>query len=134
MTAYQMKEVVQEYRRLRAMVPLGTLRTKKDYVRAVEMLDAILDETGEDENHPMAELADTLSVFFEKYEAEQVRIPLAKPESDAMKTVPLFPRYLLPRLRDALADTPAVLVHDPRQCGKMTLARMLGKTLRLLYL
>lgn len=81
MTAHQMKQVVQEYRRLRAMVPLGTLRTKRDYARAVEMLDAILDETGEDENHPMAELADALGVFIEKYEAEQVRIPVAKPEA-----------------------------------------------------
>lgn len=55
MTAYQMKEMAQEYRRLRAVVPLGTLRTKKDYVRATEMLDAILDEIGEDEKHPLAE-------------------------------------------------------------------------------
>lgn len=44
-----------------------------------------------------------------------------------MGTDPLYPRYLLPRLRAALADTPAVLVHGPRQCGKTTLTRMLGK-------
>ena len=73
MTANQMKEVAQEYRRLRAVVPLGTLRTNKDYARATEMLDAILDEIGEDEQHPLAELADALGVFVEKYEAEQVR-------------------------------------------------------------
>ena len=79
MTAYQMKEVVQEYRRLRAVVPLGTLRTKKDYARASEMLDAILDEIGEDEKHPFADLADALGVFVEKYEAEHVRLPDAKP-------------------------------------------------------
>ena len=79
MAAYQMKEVAQEYRRLRAVVPLGTLRTKKDYARATEMLDVILDEIGEDEKHPLAELADALGVFVEKYEAEHVRIPEAKP-------------------------------------------------------
>ncbi len=79
MTVYQMKEVAQEYRRLRAVVPLGTLRTKKDYARATEMLDVILDEIGEDEKHPLAELADALGVFVEKYEAEHVRIPEAKP-------------------------------------------------------
>ena len=60
-------------------VPLGTLRSKKDYARAVEMLDAILDEIGEEEKHPMAELADAISVFIEKYEAEHVPIPAAKP-------------------------------------------------------
>ena len=79
MTAYRMKEVAQEYRRLRAVVPLGTLRTKKDYVRATDMLDAILDEIGEDEKHSLAELAEALGVFVEKYEAEHVRAPEAKP-------------------------------------------------------
>jgi HTH-type transcriptional regulator/antitoxin HigA len=43
------------------------------------MLDAILDEIGEDEKHPMAELADAISVFIEKYEAEHVPIPSLKP-------------------------------------------------------
>ena len=46
---------------------------------------------------------------------------------DAMGDTKLYPRYLLPRLRQALADTPALLVHGPRQCGKTTLTRMLGK-------
>ena len=81
MTAYQMKEMAQEYRRLRAVIPLGTLRTKKDYARASEMLDAIIDEIGEDEKHPLAELADALGVFIEKYEAEHVRVPEAKPDA-----------------------------------------------------
>lgn len=79
MTAQEMKQVAQEYRRLRTLVPLGTLRTKKDYERASEMLDTILDEIGEDEKHPLAELADALGVFIERYEAEHVRIPKAKP-------------------------------------------------------
>lgn len=79
MFANRMQEVIRNYRRLRTMVPLGTLRTKKDYARAVATLDAILDEIGEDEKHPLAELADVLSVFIEKYEAEHVPIAGAKP-------------------------------------------------------
>lgn len=38
-----------------------------------------------------------------------------------------YPRYLAPRLREALADTPAVLIHGPRQSGKTTLARTVGE-------
>ncbi len=79
MLANQMEEVIREYRRLRAMVPLGTLRTKKEYERAVGVLDVILDEIGEDEKHPLAELADAISVFVQKYEDEHVRLPAAKP-------------------------------------------------------
>ena len=37
-----------------------------------------------------------------------------------------FPRFVEPRLLEALGDSPAVLIHGPRQCGKTTLARALG--------
>ncbi len=37
----------------------------------------------------------------------------------------IYPRYLRPRLIEALADTPVVLIHGPRQCGKTTLAQTL---------
>ena len=36
----------------------------------------------------------------------------------------LYPRFAEPRLAEALADSPAVLIHGPRQCGKTTLARV----------
>ncbi len=42
-----------------------------------------------------------------------------------MAVLPIYPRYLRPRLIEALADTPVVLIHGPRQCGKTTLAQTL---------
>ncbi|MBF2755999.1 MAG: ATP-binding protein [Gammaproteobacteria bacterium AqS3] len=39
----------------------------------------------------------------------------------------LHPRYAAPKLEAALADTPVVLIHGPRQCGKTTLARQYGR-------
>lgn len=44
-----------------------------------------------------------------------------------MNKTALFPRFIRPRLAEALADTPAVLIHGPRQCGKTTLAQLIGK-------
>lgn len=45
----------------------------------------------------------------------------------------LFPRFAEPRLKEALADTPAVLIHGPRQCGKTTLAQYLGAKAGYVY-
>jgi predicted AAA+ superfamily ATPase len=38
----------------------------------------------------------------------------------------IYPRVVEPRLDEALADTPVVLIHGPRQYGKTTLAHMVG--------
>jgi predicted AAA+ superfamily ATPase len=38
----------------------------------------------------------------------------------------LYPRFAELRLAEALADSPAVLIHGPRQFGKTTLARVVG--------
>ena len=40
----------------------------------------------------------------------------------------IYPRLIEPHLLEALDDSPAVLIHGPRQCGKTTLARMVGAT------
>lgn len=39
----------------------------------------------------------------------------------------IYPRLVETRLDEALADTPVVLIHGPRQCGKTTLARIVGE-------
>ena len=40
-----------------------------------------------------------------------------------MNDAHFYPRHVAPRLAEALADSPVVLIHGPRQCGKTTLAR-----------
>jgi len=44
-----------------------------------------------------------------------------------MSDADLYPRLVRARLREALAASPVVLLHGPRQCGKTTLARGLGE-------
>jgi predicted AAA+ superfamily ATPase len=51
-----------------------------------------------------------------------------------MAIPPLHPRFAAPQLALALADTPVVLIHGPRQCGKTTLARQVGEPMGYAYL
>ena len=51
-----------------------------------------------------------------------------------MSKFTLQPRYIKPLLLEALKDSPAVLIHGPRQCGKTTLARMLEKAKKYEYI
>lgn len=45
-----------------------------------------------------------------------------------------YDRYSETALREALQDTPAVLIHGARQCGKTTLAQTIGKDLGYRYI
>jgi len=44
-----------------------------------------------------------------------------------MSDTPFYPRLLRPRIEEALRDSPVVLLHGARQCGKTTLARIIGE-------
>ena len=45
-----------------------------------------------------------------------------------------YPRLMGLPLVEALQDSPVVLIHGPRQCGKTTLARSVGEPLGYVYL
>lgn len=51
-----------------------------------------------------------------------------------MASPDFFPRLVLSRLTEALADTPVVLIHGPRQSGKTTLARVVGDAAGYAYI
>ncbi len=48
-------------------------RTESEYKRLVAMLDNLIDEIGENENHPLASLMEIIGVLIEDY--EQAHIP-----------------------------------------------------------
>lgn len=47
-------------------------QNEAEYVRLVSMLDDLIDEVGEEENHPLASLMDVLSALIENYENANV--------------------------------------------------------------
>ena len=86
-----MSAVVREthaaYQQLRRLVPLGVLRSEKDYRKAMAILDEIIDEIGQDEAHPLADLAEALALFIHSYEETHAKIREA--------TVPVVLRLLM---------------------------------------
>jgi HTH-type transcriptional regulator/antitoxin HigA len=86
MSTSLVRESQAAYRRLRRFIPLGILRSEKDYRKAVAILDEILDEIGEDEAHPLADLAEALALFIHSYEESRAKIPEAAGQ-EVLKTL-----------------------------------------------
>ncbi|OTP67854.1 hypothetical protein PAMC26577_35540 [Caballeronia sordidicola] len=55
------------------------VRTEADYVKAIEYIDELLNEVGDDEAHPLAEVLDLIATQVKAYEDEHVEIPDAAP-------------------------------------------------------
>ena len=81
MLAKQLVKAGNEYRILRRQIPLGVIRSKAEYERAVATLDTIIDEIGEDETHPLADLAEALGVFVEAYDKAHYQTPSPSPRA-----------------------------------------------------
>ena len=84
------QEVISTGKLLKAWTPFrdalgfSTIRTAKDLKRASAVVNHLLDEIGEDEDHPLADVLDYLSTQVEAYEAEHVAIPEA-PARDVLR-------------------------------------------------
>lgn len=58
-----------------AVAPLLTITNEQEYDAAVERLNTLLDEIGEDEAHPLYSLLDTLGILIEAYDDKHHSIP-----------------------------------------------------------
>jgi HTH-type transcriptional regulator/antitoxin HigA len=70
MTTNEMETVQQVWPALTDL--LFVPHTGEEYERLVSILDALIDEVGEDEQHPLASYMEVLGVLIEKYEDEHV--------------------------------------------------------------
>ena len=60
-----------------AIGPLLTIRGEQDYAAAVERLSLLLAEIGDDEQHPLYGLLDTLGTLVHAYEEQHAPVPEA---------------------------------------------------------
>jgi HTH-type transcriptional regulator/antitoxin HigA len=58
-----------------AIRPLFSIHNETEYDRAIERLNALLDEVGTDEAHPLYELFETLGTLIQAYEEKHHPIP-----------------------------------------------------------
>ena len=65
MSAVEGKDILAE-------TQLPAPRTLADYYRLRELLEALIEKVGEDENHPQAAFLDRLGELIEEYEASHV--------------------------------------------------------------
>ena len=63
---------------------LQPIHTEADYDRTVKMMNALLDEAGDDEDHPLSSLLELTSDLVSRYEQENHSIEAANPK-DALR-------------------------------------------------
>lgn len=71
--------LLKTWKPFREALGFASIRTAKDYKRATAVMNQLLDDVGEDEKHPLAEVLDYLGNQVAAYEADHVRIPDAPP-------------------------------------------------------
>lgn len=84
MRAIKEQDLTQSWESITKLIPLTLIRTRKQYSKAVEFLDSLIDKIGSNENHPLADLMDTVGTLIHEYEA--VHHPLIDAKGiDALK-------------------------------------------------
>ena len=79
MTQAQINGVKEAWPELSGIVQMP--HGEKEYLCLIGLLDHLIDEVGEAENHPLASLMEVIGVLIEKYEDEHV--PQLRPQSRA---------------------------------------------------
>lgn len=72
--------ILQAWMPFKQLVGVTSVRTEADYAQARATIDALLDEVGDNENHPLAEVLDYLADRMKAYEDEIFQIPEAEPK------------------------------------------------------
>jgi HTH-type transcriptional regulator/antitoxin HigA len=69
-TAIQISGAVEAWQNLQQYIPFSAIHSEQQYEQALEALDALLDASGNDENHPLADMIETLGELIHVYEEE----------------------------------------------------------------
>jgi len=76
--------ILQAWMPFKKAIGVTSVHTEEEYARATATIDVLLDEIGDDESHPLADVLDYLADQVKAYEDEHFSIPKAKPH-DALR-------------------------------------------------
>lgn len=79
-TVPEPQAILEAWMPFKQLVGVTSVRTENDYAQVRATIDALLDEIGDDENHPLADVLDYLADQVKAYEDENYQIPEAEPK------------------------------------------------------
>ena len=79
-TVPQPQAILEAWMPFKQLVGVTSVRTENDYAQVRATIDVLLDEIGDDENHPLADVLDYLADQVKAYEDENFQIPEAEPK------------------------------------------------------
>lgn len=71
--------ILQAWMPFKKAIGVTSVHSEEDYARATATIEALLDEIGDDEDHPLADVLDYLADQVKAYEDERFPIPKAEP-------------------------------------------------------
>ena len=73
----KIEQLLPAWQTFHAITDVGPIRDEDHYQRMADMLDALLDLTGDDEGHPAMGLVDIIGDLIEDYESAHHPLPAA---------------------------------------------------------
>lgn len=73
------KAILRAWMPFKQIIGVTSVHTEEDYAQARATIDTLLDEVGDDESHPLADVLDYLADRVKTYEDEHCQIPQAPP-------------------------------------------------------
>jgi HTH-type transcriptional regulator / antitoxin HigA len=110
MTATTPEQLIRAWSSLQALAPIRVIRTEQHYDQAVRTLNMLIDVVGMDEQHPLADVLDTLGTLIHAYEAEQPAMDLGVTNRDLLQL---------------LMDQHDITIHDLTEIGDSAVVREL---------
>jgi HTH-type transcriptional regulator / antitoxin HigA len=118
--------LLQAWMPFKALVGVTSVHSENDYEQAQELLSVLLDEIGDNENHPLIDFMDYLADQIKAYEDENFSIPQASP-ADILKFLMIEHNLNQSDLSDCVPQSHISAILSGRRSISKEIAKKLAK-------